>query len=206
MDATTPSSTTALWARLRAIFARAFAAAPVLVACATLRVAILNRLRMLESLARKLLLAEASALHLFDRAAPSVVKRTRRAARAISRGKPETHLTTFSLRLPREPRASCRRQSRPTRNFWDAPAQAHPSAINIARRIEALRDVLNDPAPYARRLARTLIKVHVRRPRVVMRCALAAPRRHVADPEDPRMSFDVVSIALAAAARFENSS
>ena len=199
------------------MFARALAPAPALLASVLLRsrdafIVIVGRLRMLEALARKLLLAEASALGLFEAAAPSVVKPAPRRARAptpvcaIDPDKPETWATHFSLRLPREPRARRRRRALLNRNFWTTPSPAHPSALNIALRAEALRRVLNDPAPYARRLARLLTHARVRAPRIVTRCALFTPRRYVADPQDPLISFDIVANVLATTAGFGDSS
>ena len=164
---------------------------------------IVSRLRMLETLTRKVLLAEA--VNLFDGAAPSVVKRAARSARRIGSEKPETRSTPFSLRLPREPRAARRRTARP-HNFWHASTPTLPSAANIARRIEALRHVLNDPAPFARRLARMLTNALVHLARMVTRCVLFSPRRHVADPQYPSISRDVVANALAATAGFLDSS
>jgi hypothetical protein len=58
--------------------------------------------------------------------------------------------------------------------------------------------MLNDPAPYVARLARTR-RIGVERSReTISRYALRAPRRFVGDHHDPRLTVDIFSAAVRA--------
>jgi hypothetical protein len=167
-------------------------------ACAALK----RELKALESLVLKLLLIEASHLHSFPdaRAArgPGPMNTPvaeRDAARAVpcihakmvmdpglgaSRqsgngwvedpANPETWRVRFSLRLPQIPP---RRRHAPTRR----PRPTRPaSALELARRCEALRRVLADPTSAVARLARKLRKLGARAYAAARRIALLRPR------------------------------
>ena len=142
---TTPSLTTApLWARTRAMFARAVAAtggAAAIAAIALLteaaRRAVIRWLAPLEHAARKLLLVEAAALAATppqpnDGTAGLQVRKTtsaaskaaRRAARALDLTRPETWPARFSFALPRDPRAVPDARAPRIRALWGPPPPA----------------------------------------------------------------------------------
>jgi hypothetical protein len=78
-----------------------------------------------------------------------------------------------------------------------------PAPLRLARRLEALRRVLADPAPYVRRLARLLARL---RPAFAERYALAPSSSRYADDDDPRLLVEVMALALASASIFIDSS
>lgn len=189
---------------------------------------IVRQLALVEILARKLLLADAVALLPPPQRGPRLVitplrssglytvKPTRRRpsprtqANAIDTTKPETWPARFALALPRDPRVVQERRVPRIRALWgDTPAPAPPppapaprrrqsEAFRIARRAEALRRMLNDPAPYARRLARARGVGVARSREIITRYALRAPRRFVGDERDPRLTIDIFSAAIRA--------
>ncbi|MBI1252048.1 MAG: hypothetical protein GC189_11300 [Alphaproteobacteria bacterium] len=134
----------------------------------------LRYLRTLETLTRRLILAHAALLGL--QAAPQR-RRTARKPKRVARvafnpeGAPETWRGVhFALTLPLERfgRARSRRTAR--------GAGRSLSGASIARRIEAVRRVAENPAPYARRLALSLS----RKPHMLG----AQLRRPAAPPDD----------------------
>ena len=156
-------------------------------ACAALK----RELKALESLVLKLLLIEASSLHappassrqgpldILQRSEaqlrhagwkPAVPSETAR-GRTEDPANPETWSVRFNLRLPqiraRRRRHAPTRRPRPTR-----PA----SALELARRCEALRRVLADPTSAIARLARKLRKLGARAYAAARRIALLRPR------------------------------
>jgi hypothetical protein len=87
-----------------------------------------------------------------------------------SEARPETWRVRFSLRLPSAP--SPRRRAHTGRRC----AASEPRPLDLARRCEALRRVLDDPAPAIARLARRLYALAERAPAVARRIALQRPR------------------------------
>jgi hypothetical protein len=189
---------------------------------------IVRQLALVEILARKLLLADAVALVPAPaQRGPRLVvtplrasglytlNQTRRRtdmrarANAIDPANPETWSARFALALPRDPRVVQERRAPRIRTFWgDAPAPPpapetaprprQAEAFRIARRAEALRRVLNDPAPYARRLSLARGLGVARSREIITRYALRAPRRFVGDERDPRLTIDIFSVAVRA--------
>lgn len=144
---------------------------------------------------------------------PPQMRRRRRApsrARALDLSKPETWSARFALAIPREAHAVQDRRAPRIRALWGgtrALPTPHPEpkprtpaadAFRVACRAEALRRMLNDPAPYVIRLARAR-RIGVARSReTITRYALKAPRRFVGDTHDPRLTLDVFSAAVRA--------
>ena len=197
---------------------------------------IVRQLALVEILARKLLLADAIALIPPPQRGPRLVvtplrasglytvKQTRRRARtparayAIEPARPETWSARFALALPRDPRVVQERRAPRIRALWGdartppapppepAPRRLHNDAFRVARRAEALRRMLNDPAPYARRLARARGVGVARSREIITRYALRAPRRFVGDARDPGLTIDIFDIAIRAQSVFANTS
>jgi hypothetical protein len=115
---------------------------------------------------------------------------------------PETWPARFSLAPPRDPRAVPEASAPRIRSLWGPlplppppppprrAASAESAAFRLARRFEALRRVLEDPLPHARRLARLLQRLERRFPEVIARYALAPARVGDFDAADPRLSTD----------------
>ncbi|MBX3429515.1 MAG: hypothetical protein KF779_08045 [Hyphomonadaceae bacterium] len=139
--------TTALWERLRALFARVIAAigAPALLVTLNLaprlRTALIRQIALIEILARKLLLAEAAEHAPQAQRGPRVVettlaasrlytlpqtqRRTRSSARIIDLSNPETWPARFALAIPRDPGTVSDRCAPRIRALWgDAPRPA----------------------------------------------------------------------------------
>ena len=77
----------------------------------------------------------------------------------------------------------------PVRSVRDAP-------VRLARRLEALQRVLENPLPHARRLARLLTRARRRFPEIAHRYLFAPARTGDYDKEDPRLAIDAISAAL----------
>jgi hypothetical protein len=248
-----------LWTRARATFARALAAIGAIGAIAALRTLtpdvrrrIVAWLAPLEHIVRKLLLAEATALH---RAARENARRALRIEVVPLRGMalhhrpkvgtaslrarhgagiaescepegsrsnaptdrantdPETWRATFSLAPPRDPLAIADSRAPRIRALWDdarppAPPPPPPprarrivsaeAPFRLARRLEALRRVLENPLPHAERLARLLARAVRRFPEIVRRYLFAPARANGYDKADPRLSVDAYAAALPA--------
>lgn len=225
-----------LWTRARAMFARALAALgdpAAIAAIATLPSALRRRivawLAPLEHIVRKLLLAEAAQM----RAAPTwtAALQARIAAPACARegasedarsnsnpSTPETWSVRFALSLPRDPRIVADAHAPRIRSLWDdgpvatrrpspvRQATAEDGAVRLARRLEALRRVLENPRPHALRLARLLKRAIRRFPEVARRYWLSPPRSGDYDPADDRLSLDATAQAADAPHVFEDSS
>lgn len=197
---------------------------------------IVRQLLTLECLVRRLLLAEAAALAppeaergprliTIPIRAPGLVtplnhapRRTSRSSpRPIDPARPETWSAQFTLSLPRDPGVPLDRNAPRIRALWGASAPPAPpppprrrdrrsASFLLARRFEAIRRVLNDPAPYARRLAFAQRRAMARSPEVARSYALASPRRPSYDPYDERLGIDILSLAFVAREAFSNTS
>lgn len=129
---------------------------------------------------------------------------------------PETWRVRFSLAPPRDEAAVPESRAPRIRALWGPtptppPASSQPRDIapaprRLALRFEALRRVIADPAPYARRLARLLPRLCRRFSSAVARYAVAIGRPYAGDEGDPRLMLEAIALALAAAALFVNSS
>ncbi|MEQ1817234.1 MAG: hypothetical protein ABL871_01390 [Terricaulis sp.] len=235
-----PPTTTALWDRLRATFARVIAAvgAPAAIALLSLstrstRLNILRQLFMLENLVRKLLFAELAAraaampsraphvTHIPVRPGLVIVnparKRAPRQPRPLDLAHPETWSAQFALAIPRDNHLVRDRSAPRIRALWGpsarpieppsrAPERQRSTPFRIARRFEALRRVLNDPAPHIRRLAIAASHALKRAPNVVSQYALIVPRRYGYDPVDVRLPVDITCVALVARTKLCDSS
>lgn len=201
--------------------------APALLTTLTLapltRTAITRQIALIEILARKLLLAEAADLAPAPQRGPRLVeitlgasglytpppaRRARAPARlsAIDPTKPETWPARFALAIPRNGRVDIHRAPR-IRNLWRnapppaperAPMRRMSDAFRIARRAEALRRMLDNPAPYVRRLSQTRHIGVTRSREVINRYALRAPRRFIGDRHDPLLTIHIFSAAVRA--------
>jgi hypothetical protein len=76
------------------------------------------------------------------------------------------------------------------------------SPFRLARRFEALRRVLDDPLPHARRLARVLAREVRRFRQVVQRYVMAPCRSNDYDRDDPRLGIDAMGAAFDAPQAF----
>jgi hypothetical protein len=204
-----------LWAQANHFFAHmiatygdAAALAAIDELARTTRRHLLEWLAPLETLARKLLLIEASKL---TGALPplSACKRSRGECRgeaeAPDLNHPASWRAPFYMPIPvddrgavpesRAPRIRLLGPSWPPRPAFTPPPQpaprprterTPPSTWRIARRVEALRRLIENPAPHARRLARRLSRIprHARAERA-RRIASASPSRHARDLERP---------------------
>jgi len=197
---------------------------------------IVRQLLALECLVRRLLLAEAAALAppeaergprliTIPMRAPGLVTPLNHAPRRTSRSRPrpidparpETWSAQFSLSLPRDPSVPLDRNAPRIRALWGrnappapppelTPRNRRPASFLLARRFEAIRRVLNDPAPHARRLALAQRRAMARSPEVARRYALMSPRRPSYDPYDERLRVDILSLAMIARETFSNTS
>jgi hypothetical protein len=124
----------------------------------------------------------------------------------------------FSFALPRDPRAVPEAHAPRIRALWGNAPQATPrriqravvaeehASLRLARRLEALRRVLDDPIPHARRLARLLTRAVRRFPEIAHCFAVATSRTNDYDRADDRLSVDAMACAIGAADAFANSS
>jgi hypothetical protein len=130
--------------------------------------------------------------------------------RSMNLARPETWREQFSFALPRPhyvPEAHVPR----IRALWGdcAPPppepERKPRAVNanspfrLARRFEALRRVLDNPAPHAERLARALAQQVRRLGDIVQRYVVAPCRTNDYDKDDPRLGLDAMCAAHRAA-------
>lgn len=129
---------------------------------------------------------------------------------------PETWRVRFSLAPPRDEAAVPESRAPRIRALWgptptpppasSQPRDIAPAPLRLALRFEALRRVIADPAPYARRLARLLPRLCRRFPSAAGRYAIAIGRPYAGDEGDPRLMLEAIALALAAAVLFVNSS
>jgi hypothetical protein len=181
-------------------------------------------LGLAESIVRKLIFAEASVLKREPerRIAPNTVrtaaaKHHTKPTRQIDFDQPSTWPARFAFAPPRDPLAVPESRAPRIRALWGptppapppaarAPAQSTPTPLRFAFRLEALRRVFADPAPYARRLARIFHRLSRRHPEAAHRYAIATARPHGVDLGDPRLIVEVIALALTAAAVLANTS
>jgi hypothetical protein len=129
--------------------------------------------------------------------------RAPRTAPQFDRTRPETWRAHFSFALPRDTHAVPERWAPRIRALWGPPPAPPPPlppalgasrerdpALRLASRFEALRRVLHNPAPHARRLAELLRRLTRRFPEIVHRYALAACGSD-RDTADPRLRVDI---------------
>lgn len=220
-----------LWARVRASFERALLVCgnPAAIAAITnlarhSRTNIVRWLAPLENMVRKLLLVEAAAIGpppWSSASLPQLSRALRARAKVVcdpspDRTAPSTWSACFALAPPCDPRAV--EQDLHIRSLAPDPpwtvftptrenSTPHQSgkfdpAFRLARRFEALRRVLANPAPYARRLARLIQRLRKRFPEIATRYAVAPPRAAGWDENDPRLGVSVTASAMSAAELF----
>jgi len=190
----------------------------------------------LECIARKLLFAEASGLQPCSsfrtrasairnpgaNAAPLRSATPRddtpcQRATEIDPTQPHTWPARFKLAPPRDTLAVPESRAPRIRALWGshappptpparAAAQPTPMAVQFAFRVEALRRVLENPAPHVRRLARVLHRLTRRFPEAPVRYAVITARPYAPDAGDPRLIIECIALAIAAAQIFLNSS
>lgn len=163
------------------------------------RHALARRLRALETLAMKLLLVEAARLAPVPPASSRhanaktvAAKRTDAAGRKpavppVDPARPETWRVRFELRMPRaHERAARPRQpsARMAALRACAPdtARERAKAEKLARRLEALRRVVADPLPHARRLRRKLLALEAAAYDAGLRIAFRRPPHNELNP------------------------
>lgn len=217
------------------------------------RAEIIAWLPPLEHIVRKLLLAEAAALHRAERAmrtprlehvplrglavlvkvgtlqarpAPAVAGKCAPGLSAgshLDMARPETWRAQFSLAIPRDPRRVPDARAPRIRALWgdgitsdargaapepaagSTPRAAHTPGFRLARRFEALRRVLENPRPYAERLARALERETRRRTGIARDYLFAPCRSNGYDPTDSRLGIDAIGEAFAAPDVFDSS-
>jgi hypothetical protein len=138
--------------------------------------------------------------------------------KALDLRAPETWSAPFNFALPHNPHRVPESRAPRVRNLWaPAPPPAPPPplrrierrrdlCLRLAMRLEALRRVIENPAPYAERLAELLRAVRRRDRDVVTRFLYAPARTNARDEHDPRLSVDVWVCALGQDAAFADSS
>jgi hypothetical protein len=135
----------------------------------------------------------------------------------LDRSHPETWRASFSFALPRNPHLVPNARAPRILDPWrDYPPPLPPrtprvlkpedAPFRLARRFEALRRVLENPRPYAERLARVLVREARRVPRLVTRYVLSGPRTDAFDPHDSRLSLDALGAAYDAPEAFKDTS
>ncbi len=194
-----------------------------------LRASIVGWIGLLEHLLRKLLYAEAARVRC-DLASRPLARRphcagaarddkAREPAPSRTRETPERWPARFSFAPPRDPRATPQARAPQIRALWGAtpapspspppqpPSRAvgeHDKPFRLARRFEALRRVLDDPAPYIMRLAQLMARLSLRFPEAARRLAFAPARVNFFDAADPTLGVACCSAALAGYALFES--
>jgi hypothetical protein len=132
---------------------------------------------------------------------------------------PETWRAQFSFALPRDPHLVPDSRAPRIRALW-GPYVAPPpeperaprivreenAAFRLARRLEALRRVLNNPSPYAEKLARLLARAVKRFGEIVRRYHWAPSRTNAYDPEDEQLGIDAYGPSTDAPDVFSDSS
>ncbi|MEZ5959917.1 MAG: hypothetical protein R3C30_05750 [Hyphomonadaceae bacterium] len=195
---------------------------------------IASAITRIEAIARKLILVAAADLHRAEHNAakpassplfevvtsPRVSngERVRAHARvALDPMQPETWRVRFKLAPPRDPGAVPESRAPRIRALWGPtpappkraapqPQEPTPAPMRLALRFEALRRVIVDPAPYARRLARILPRLCRRFSFAAERYAVAIGRPYAGDEGDPRLMVEAIALAMMAAPVFVNSS
>jgi hypothetical protein len=143
-------------------------------------------------------------------AAPS--RSSARTSRAIDLARPESWRAKFAFAMPRDPRFVPDARAPRIRALWGpdpapepeppprAPRilRAEDAPFRLARRFEALRRVLENPAPYARKLAQLLARAVERRRCAAQRYVIAPARTDDYDPRDHRLRLDAMGAAFLA--------
>lgn len=128
---------------------------------------------------------------------------------------PESWSARFSFALPRDPLAVTDARAPRIRALWGPASQptpiqaaprAHASGLGLARRFEALRRVLENPLPHARRLARLLLRLTRRFPEAIRRYAVAPARVNDFDPDDPRLGVEACAAGFGGAGALADTS
>ena len=142
----------------------------------------------------------------------------RSAQSKIDLARPETWSARFSLAVPHNPRlvpnARAPRILDPWGEYAPPPAperaprviKQEEAPFRLAVRLEALRRVLENPMPHARRLARLLAREVRRFPDVVRRYVFASARTNAYDPDDERLGVDAYGACIDAPDAFPDSS
>lgn len=200
------------------------------------RRAIAGCIGLIETIVRKLLLVEAAALRTAEQSAPradrgprfEIVMRpaapeARRTtagstakAHAFDPAQPHTWRVRFQLAPPRDRRAVAACNAPRIRALWgpspppppsrQTAAVITPAPLRLALRMEALRRVIADPAPHARRLLRALPRLCRRNSEAAISYAIATARPHWVDPGDGRLIVEVMALAMSVAPLFSNTS
>jgi len=135
---------------------------------------------------------------------------------AFDARQPETWRVRFKLAPPRDEAAVPESRAPRIRALW-GPAPAAPQCatsqardvasapMRLALRFEALRRVIADPTPYARRLARVLPRLCRRFSSAAERYAVAIGRPYTGDESDPRLLVEAIALAMGVAPVFVNS-
>jgi hypothetical protein len=136
----------------------------------------LSWLRVAEALMRRLLLIEAAALTLPE--ARRVTRKSKRTRRRITYTADNPEHWRVSFRCPSSPArgGSVERRSRETKGEAPPAAPKFHSAWPLAERYEALVRAFNNPAPFARRLARR-VKAELTRIAALLRAPIEAAHR-----------------------------
>jgi hypothetical protein len=133
----------------------------------------------------------------------------------LDKANPETWRAQFSFALPR-PRYVANANAPRIRDPWaptppPAPERAlrvfkpEDTPFRLARRLEALRRVLEDPRPHALRLARALTREGRRINQLALRYLYAPCRTNDYDRDDPRLGLDAMAHAFEAPYAFDSS-
>jgi hypothetical protein len=135
--------------------------------------------------------------------------------RALDLSAPHTWRARIAFGFPRDPLACPESRAPRIRALWGPTppppppprraAERTPPALRLAFRLEAVRRVLEDPAPYALRLARLLKRLQRRFPELPGRYAIAAARPYFQDLADPRLVILVLAASMCAAHVFDSS-
>ncbi|MGQ0532965.1 MAG: hypothetical protein ACT4OF_09800 [Caulobacteraceae bacterium] len=147
-----------------------------------------------------------------DKCAPEGARSN--APRAPDPSRPETWSARFSLAIPRDPRRVPDSCAPRIINLWGPPPPPPPPpraprrrgdpVLRLARRLEALRRVLENPLPYARQLAALLPRLKRGFTEVVNRYLFASLRTTAYDRYDSRLRFEAWAAALNQEDAFES--
>ena len=136
----------------------------------------------------------------------------------LDKTQPKTWPARFSFALPRNTHLVPNARAPRIRDPWgpDTPSlaperaprivRAEDAPFRLARRLEALRRVLEDPKPHAERLARVLAREVRRVPRLITRYAFAPARTEDYDAQDYRLGVDIYGAVIDAPAAFRDTS
>jgi hypothetical protein len=176
---------------------------------------------LLECIVRKLLFALASQLGPAPAKAEGAPSRTAGLPARIApapkaepqRGtpdltQPQTWRARFALAPPRDPCAVPESRAPRIRALWGpspppappppqrAPQRRIPAPLRLAFRLEALRRVIADPEPLARRVAQIFQRLQRRDPRAGERYVIATARPYFSDRDDARLIVEAMALAM----------